>query len=355
MVESVFLTYTGGSGDSFRWYTDGCGTSLVGFDDNLEVFPTATTTYFGRWENACGASTCETVVVNITATTVAPTSVDATELSICNGNSTTLSYTGGSGTIFKWYTVDCGDTEVGTGNDLDVSPTVTTTYYGRWETDCEVTTCETITITVNDVPTAPTSVDADVLDICAGDNVELTYTDGLGDTFVWYTIGCGDTQIGTGNNLIVNPTETTTYYGRWENSCGVSVCETVTINANPIPDVPVASFDCSVTGGLSVLTVTEPLGASYLYSVDGITFQADPVFADLPDGDYTVTVDLDGCTNTSDLITVDCICEDPALLTMSVTSGAACSNEVFTLSGNTFGGATTEVTVTHDGAGVLDE
>jgi hypothetical protein len=48
------------------------------------------------------------------------------------------------------------------------------------------------------------------------------------------TGSCDGTSVGTGNNLVVSPSNTTTYYGRWENSCGNSTCQTVTVNVSSL-------------------------------------------------------------------------------------------------------------------------
>jgi len=76
------------------------------------------------------------------------TSVTATNTTITSGESTILSYSGGSGTTFKWYSTSCGSGLVGNGNNLLVSPTSTTTYYGRWENACGNSSCKSVTITV---------------------------------------------------------------------------------------------------------------------------------------------------------------------------------------------------------------
>jgi hypothetical protein len=52
--------------------------------------------------------------------------------------------------------------------------------------------------------------------------------------FRWMTGSCDGTSVGTGNNLVVSPSNTTTYYGRWENSCGNSTCQTVTVNVSSL-------------------------------------------------------------------------------------------------------------------------
>src|SRR5581483_9554479 len=55
-----------------------------------------------------------------------------------------------------WYTGSCGGTLAATGNGANVSPTTTTTYFGRYEdgAPCSVnTTCASVTITVSTAPT----------------------------------------------------------------------------------------------------------------------------------------------------------------------------------------------------------
>jgi hypothetical protein len=263
---SSTLTYSGGSGTTFRWYTSSCGGTLVGSGNNLPVSPTVTTTYYGRWENSCGNSACQSVTVTVNPAPVAPTSVSASPNPICVGGSTTLSYNGGSGTTFRWYTSSCGGTLVGSGNNLPVSPTVTTTYYGRWENSCGNSACQSVTVTVNPAPVAPTSVSASPNTICVGASSTLTYSGGSGTTFRWYTSSCGGTLVGSGNNLPVSPTITTTYYGRWENSCGNSACQSVTVTVNPAPVAPIsvsASPNTICVGGSSTLTYSGGSGTTF--------------------------------------------------------------------------------------------
>lgn len=77
---------------------------------------------------------------------------------ISNGESTILSYSGGNGEIFKWYIGGCGETLVGEGNNLKVSPTETTIYYGRWEDGDKVSDCQTIiTVTVKETDNKPST------------------------------------------------------------------------------------------------------------------------------------------------------------------------------------------------------
>jgi len=57
----------------------------------------------------------------------------------------------GTARTIKWYTGSCGGTLAGTGNSLSVSPTTTTTYYGRYEdgAPCSYNSaCVQVTVTV---------------------------------------------------------------------------------------------------------------------------------------------------------------------------------------------------------------
>lgn len=67
-----------------------------------------------------------------------------------------------------------------------------------------------------------------------------------------------------------------------------------------VPNAPVVAVvqpDCGTPG---TITVTSPVGAGLMYSLNGITFQTNPVFTNPPAGTYTVTVkSTGGCTASS--------------------------------------------------------
>ena len=63
---TIQLSVTGGSGDGVRWFDDACGGNSIGTGNPLTIAsPTATTTYYARWETACGESSCASVTVNV--------------------------------------------------------------------------------------------------------------------------------------------------------------------------------------------------------------------------------------------------------------------------------------------------
>lgn len=71
---------------------------------------------------------------------------------ICPGITVGLSVTGGTlGTNakWKWYTGACGTTLIDSGASINVTPTVTTTYYVRAEGTCNTTACVSITVNIS--------------------------------------------------------------------------------------------------------------------------------------------------------------------------------------------------------------
>jgi len=264
--ESAVLSYAGGSGSSFEWYSNSCGGTAVGSGNDVTVTPTDTITYYGRWENSCDSSACKSVTVNVDPSSSPQSSVSASATTICEGESIELSYTGGSGAAFEWYSDSCGKNPVGSGNNLTVNPSATTTYFGRWESDCGNTVCDSVEVVVNPLPATQDSVSATAKKICNGTSTELSYSGGSGDNFVWYTGSCGNNQFATGNNISITPDSTTTFYGRWENSCGVSECDSITIQVDPLPGPP-SSVNASLTticeGGNIRLSYSGGSGGSF--------------------------------------------------------------------------------------------
>ena len=264
--ETTRLSYEGGSGDTFEWYTESCGGTPVGTGNDLTVTPGLTTTYYGRWENACGVSVCDSIEIVVNPSPTAPTSVNATSEIVLEGESTELTFEGGSGDSFEWYTESCGETYVGTGNNLSVTPDSTTKYFGRWENSCGESTCQSVIISVEQPITDPVSVEATEDTICESATARLSYEGGSGETFSWYEGSCGGTFVGSGNNLTVSPASTTTYYGRWENSFGASVCKSLTIVVESevvSPEAINASFEAICKGTTTRLTYEGGYGRTF--------------------------------------------------------------------------------------------
>ncbi|CAF0728610.1 unnamed protein product [Rotaria sordida] len=153
---------SGGTGTlTYLWeYADngsGTWTSIAGANGATYDPPSGLTgvtyrTYRRRVTDVCGATavTSNTGVVTLYTVSVAPTSITGTT-SICNGESTTLTLSGGSagtGAAPQWFAGSCGSTVIGTGTSITVSPTTTTTYFVRYNGTCNTTTCASGAVTV---------------------------------------------------------------------------------------------------------------------------------------------------------------------------------------------------------------
>lgn len=154
------------------------------------------------------------------------------------------------------------------------SPLTQTTQYRRYVvfSGGEISYSNIVTITVNPLPVAPASVNATQTSICSGSGTMLLHTGGSGTTFGWYTGSCGGTLIGTGNNLSVSPTATTTYYGSWQNGCGNSACANVTVTVNPLPTVYIVQGGgtyCPGEAGSEITLWGSQTGVDYSLLING--------------------------------------------------------------------------------------
>ncbi len=109
-----------------------------------------------------------------------------------------------------------------------------------------------------------TSLSTNRNNICANDNgfITLTVHGGSGDTLKWYTGGCGQNCIGYDTVLTIpSPTQTITYYARWESCCRLSACDSIKINVQPIYTINLNPFICQ---GQSYQV------GSHFYTVSGV-------------------------------------------------------------------------------------
>lgn len=243
--QSTQLTATVGIGEVVDWFTAACGGVPVGSGSPLVVTPAASGTYFAkarRISDNVSSSGCATVSVTVNPNPVAPASAGSDRNNFCASDpgNIVLTAAGGSGSTLRWFAGSCGAATLATGNGVSIpSPSVTTTYYARWETSCGNSTCASVTVTVLNDSAAPASASADRTQICPGDagSILLNAAGGSGTTLNWYAGSCGGSPIGSGAALsIPAPAVTTTYYARWEGSCGNSACASTTVTVSSPAD-----------------------------------------------------------------------------------------------------------------------
>ncbi len=246
------LTVQGGSlglGATWEWYSGTCGGTPEGTGAGISVSPTVTTTYFVRAEGTCNTTACASVIITVKTESVAPTSATVDNNNFCPGTfaNITLSYVGGSlgtGATAEWYSDAAFTLPVGSGQDLTIAaPATTTTYYVRFEGDCNNTTEASIIVTIKTESTDPTGINSDNANFCPGSSANLTVQGGslgTGATWEWYSGNCGapGTPVGTGSSINVSPAVTTTYYVRAEGDCNTTACANLTITVKTESTAP---------------------------------------------------------------------------------------------------------------------
>lgn len=217
-----------------------------------------------------------------------------------------------------------GVTAIGTTNPITVNPAATTTYTAMVNTaGCSILPSPTVTINVNPLPSAPTTVSS----AQCGTQVptaSITSTSGLPTpTFVWYDMPTGGTimQSDISSTYTSNVAATTTFYV--SELDGVTGCESartsVTITVATADDISATASASSICIG-ETFTLTaantnpSPL-QSYTYSWDGVANSG--VGSSVPGASISVTPTLPG-TYQYDLTGVDGGCSAIALTTVTV-------------------------------------
>jgi uncharacterized protein YjdB len=266
--QSTTLTVSGGSQGTeaiTEWFSDSCGGTSAGTGNSITVSPTDNTTYYVRYKGTCNTTTCTSATVTVNTLSVAPTVISGVT-TICNGQSTTLTVSGGTlgtGAVAEWFSGSCGGTFVATGNSITVSPSADITYYVRYKGTCNSTTCASATVTVNTLSVTPTTISGTTT-ICNGQSTTLTVsggTLGTGAVAEWFSGSCGGTFVATGTSITVSPSADITYYVRYKGTCNTTTCAsaTVTVNSVPTPTVTIGvSPGNNICAGTTVTFTATP-------------------------------------------------------------------------------------------------
>jgi hypothetical protein len=173
-----------------------------------------------------------------------PTNVFAQPNPGCTGQQVQLFATVGAGEEAQWFNGTCGLFPIGTGSPITVTAGASSNTYqvrARRISDGAASSCVDVTVNVAAAPAAPSSVSASAPSYCLGSapaTVTLTASGGSGATLRWFSGACGTTPVGTGNNLVVPaPSQTTTYFARWETACGTSGCASTTVTVSRRSDI----------------------------------------------------------------------------------------------------------------------
>ncbi|MBK7818667.1 MAG: T9SS type A sorting domain-containing protein [Sphingobacteriaceae bacterium] len=228
-----------------------------------------------------------------------PTAPAVTSMSICSGNTATLT-TVATGTA-QWYTTPSATTAPISTNTLFVTPALTgnTTYYVRDTTSCGASTLTMVNVTV--APTPTMNVTSTSTAICMGQSATLTANSM--NTYTWNTSA-------TTSVIVITPTISGNYTVTGnELLCGTTQTGAVSIGVNALPTVSMSaggmSTICATNGSLA-LTGSPAGGVFSGVAVTGSLLSiANPgTFVPV----YSYTNPTSGCSNTAttQVIVVNC-------------------------------------------------
>ncbi len=198
--------------------------------------------------NACGTSTASTINVTITPGAPAQPSNITGDGNVCPGIENYSVPAVANATGYTW-TLSGGGT-IATGQGTNAVTVNWTTSGGPYlvsvvaTNTCGSSTAQTLNVTVNPSPTAPTIIVTGGDTICEGDDAEITASNSTGGSNITYNIfdsQTGGSLLGV-SPLTVAPAVTTTYYVEVINSDGCRYSGgrlPVTVTVSPAPSAPV--------------------------------------------------------------------------------------------------------------------
>jgi len=287
----------------------------------------------------------------LTAVTVAANTFggSATKVTITENGSGSVSPTSSTKSPFTFtYTPKNGD--------YGKTVIITVTTNNPLGLPCAAATA-TYTLTVNTNPSAP-AVGTITRPTCAVPTGSVALS-GLPASGIWTLTRSpgGITSSGTGTSFTISdiPSGTYTFTVTSQAGCTSSASSNVVIPAQPAsPTSPLQTVDCTLGPGRAVVKVSSPTGNGITYSLDGGSYQSSTSFSNINEGNHSLTVkNSSGCTTTGAIFQVTCGCINPPTVTLSSISGNTCANLPVTVSGNSFGGSATSVTITENGAGTV--
>jgi gliding motility-associated-like protein len=310
--ESTTLNATGGL--TYSWDN--------GVSDGISFTPIGTQTYtvVGQDANGCQNSDAVTITVNALPTITAPNFY-----AICQGESTSLTATGG--VSYTW--------DNGVSNGVAFTPSVFATYtvVGVDGNGCQNN--DTVSIAINNLPTVIAPAD---FTICSGASTTLNGSGAL--TYVWNN--------GVTDGVVFNPTSTALYTvtGTDANGCENTDQVTITVSSPLSLSFNVTNVTCNGLSDGEIEYTAVGGSAPYTIGINGnnpFTMTSNPtILAGLSGGfvfNGTLT-DANGCQTTNSTN----ITEPNAISYSIITLSDTCNAGVGTLSYASVSGGTTPYT-----------
>lgn len=309
----------------------GCSQVTASNTITITALPSATIYYTGSpW---CGSAGVQNVTLIGTTGGTYSALPSGLTINASTGAITPASSTAGVYTVFYTVPATGGCLSYGTTTSVTISATPTAPVVG----------------TVTQPSCAPSTGSVDLSGLPASGNWTLTRTPG------------GVLTAGTGTSTTISNLATGTYTFTVTNAAGCISPSSINVVINAAlspPAIPVNSVNCTLGFGHATVTVSSPLGVGLEYSLNGslvtYPYQTSPVFLNVANDSYYITVrNSSGCERSGVPFSVSCGCVNGPTVTLSSLTGNTCGTTPVTISGNTFGGSATNVTLTHNGAGTL--
>lgn len=325
--------FTNGNQITGNWLMNG---APVGSGATLTISPTTNANYIfnGSLFNLVnGVSTFVQFVnfcVNVTLVTPPQLTAVATPSTICAGQQSTLSVSGGPvNAVYRWFRAP--NVNLGTGATKVVSPASTTLYYAI--VDC-VNCTDTAEVTVTVVQpqqatiTGPSSV-------CGTQSVTLTGSGG--SSYIWKLMPAG-TTVGTSATLTQSVNSTRTYQLTANNTpCpSTTATHTITYNTNPSITLVTPPNACRINGQTVTMTANSSNISTWLWgntpttpsnvSSNASTSSANYV---LGAGNNVISVTGISASNCTTTVSTTIAAASP-VINIANTAGTACNNRRFT-------------------------
>jgi len=263
------ITLTGGDNGmtSYSWTGPDGFTST---DQSPTVTNSATSAMTGNYVLTISNGACTNMDSTMVTVNPLPIAEAGSDVTICQGTSTSLNATGGA--TYSWSPVT-GLTNPNTGTPV-ASPATTTSYTVTVTSAVGCTATDSLLITV--LPAAPVNAGQDTA-ICLGQSVHLSASSSGSGTYSWSPVaGLSATNI---HNPIATPGATTTYIVTLAYANGCSATDNVLITVNPIPTLTLTSDPPGFTYVGQVVTITATptpadANAEYYFYVNNILVES---------------------------------------------------------------------------------
>ncbi|WP_089891283.1 Ig-like domain-containing protein [Chitinophaga arvensicola] len=247
---------------TYRWYDAPNDGVFLASGTSYSTKPLAATTIF--YVEALNSQGCSSARKAVTAEV--KNEIDAPladPLTVCSGQTVVLSVKARkAGIIYKWFSIQRGGTEVFTGPDFTITPTVSAVYFLEASTSggCISSSRTRVEVTVNPAPGAPAVASA-TIKVCSGLTATLNVQNPDATlTYNWFTTPTGGTSASSGASF-TTPVVTANqmYYVEASNNNGCSspTRTAVSVQVTLPPAAPVvAGGDAVCPGSSATLTAT---------------------------------------------------------------------------------------------------